>query len=63
MSKNFNSIYRDILNNQKLNDNIPEFLNSAFDKYDTNAKVRLALSYYTYYEMYIDERELDKQPP
>lgn len=57
MSKNFNSIYRDILNNQKLNDNIPEFLNSAFDKYDTNAKVRLALSYYTYYEMYIDERE------
>ncbi|TAH75115.1 MAG: hypothetical protein EWM47_00110 [Anaerolineaceae bacterium] len=57
MSKNFRSIYKDIINNRNLEDRIPEFLRMAVEKYDTFSTVRLALNYYTFYEIYCDEKE------
>lgn len=51
------SIYKDIINNNNLQDNIPKFLEMAVGSYNTFASVRLALYYYTYYEQYLDEKE------
>ena len=51
------SIYKDIINNRNLQDNIPKFLDMAIGNYNTYASVRLALYYYTYYEQYLDEKE------
>ncbi|HHT88902.1 MAG TPA: hypothetical protein GX002_07830 [Clostridiales bacterium] len=56
MSKSLKAIYKDLLNNNNLHDNIPKALQTAVDKYYTYAIVRLALFYYTYYEMYCDEK-------
>ncbi len=58
MGNNIKKIYKDILSNQNLEDNIPGFLRIAADKYNTYASVRLALIYYTYYETYVDYSEL-----
>ncbi|NLO08367.1 MAG: hypothetical protein GX129_00645 [Clostridiales bacterium] len=55
MSKNLKSIYKDIINNHNLQESIPEFFEMAAEKYNTYATVRLALNYYTGYEMYWDE--------
>jgi hypothetical protein len=55
MSKNLKSIYKDIINNQNLQVSIPELFELAAGKYTTYSAVRLALNYYTGYEMYWDE--------
>lgn len=57
MSKNLKSIYNDIINNRNPQDKIPEFLMMTVERYNTYASVRLALTYYTYYEIYWDEKE------
>lgn len=57
MSKKFNRLYNDIINDRNPLDNIPEFLEMAVEKYSTYASVRLALNYYSYNEIYWDERE------
>lgn len=58
MSKNLKTIYNDIINNRNLEDNIPEFFDVTMDKYNSYAVVRLALHYYTYYEMYWDDKDI-----
>lgn len=58
MSVNLKIIYKNIINNQNLEENIPFFLNNAVDKYYTCSTVQLSLLYYTYYEMYCDDKEL-----
>lgn len=58
MSKKLKSMYKDIINNRNLKENIPSFFNLVVDKYHTVAAVMLALHYYTYYEMYCDEGNL-----
>ena len=55
MSKNLISIYKDIISNHNLEESIPELFNIAAEKYNTYGTVRLALYYYTGYEMYWDE--------
>lgn len=50
-------MYKDILNNRNIQENIPELLNATASNYYTYAAVRLALHYYTFYEMYWDERD------
>lgn len=55
MSKNLKKFYRDIINNRNLQECIPEFMGLSAEKYSTYAMVRLALNYYTGYEMYWDE--------
>lgn len=55
MSKNLKSIYKDIISNHNLEESIPELFNIAAEKYNTYGTVRLALYYYTGYEMYWDE--------
>ncbi len=57
MTKSFNNLYKEILNNRNLNENIPEFFDMTFDKYYTYSTVRLALHYYSFYEMYNDDKE------
>jgi hypothetical protein len=56
MSKNVTSIYKDIINDRNLRESIPRFFELGIDKYNTYAIVRLALHYYMYYEMYLDEK-------
>lgn len=56
MSKNLKRIYKDIINNRNLKDSIPEFFDMAVERYNTYAIVRLALNYYTSYEMYWDDK-------
>lgn len=55
MSRNLKSIYKNIINNHKLQESIPEFFELAAEKYNTYSTVRLALHYYIGYEMYWDE--------
>ncbi|CUH93219.1 hypothetical protein [Herbinix luporum] len=57
MSKKLKSLYKDIIRNKNLQENIPNFFNLVADNYHTYSAVRLALDYYTYYEMYCDEKE------
>lgn len=57
MSKNLKSIYNNIINNSNPQANIPEFFEIAVEQYYTYATVRLALNYYSSYEIYWDERE------
>ena len=57
MSKNLKSIYNNIIKDKNPQENIPEFLGMAAEKYNTYATVRLALHYYTSYEIYWDEGE------
>jgi hypothetical protein len=54
MGKSFKSIYKDIINNRRLQEAIPEILDIAAHKYNIYSTVRLALNYYTGYEMYWD---------
>lgn len=58
MSNKLNGIYKDIIKNKNLKENIPVFLDVMTDKYHTISAVKLALNYYTYYEMYCDEGNL-----
>lgn len=55
---NFKNIYRNVIADRNLEDNIPLFLNNVVDKYYTYSSVQLALLYYTYYEMYCDDSKL-----
>lgn len=55
---NLKSIYKNVINNRNLEENIPNFLNNVVDKYYTYASVQLALLHYTYYEMYCDDSTL-----
>jgi hypothetical protein len=55
MDKITKMIYQDVLNNRNLEENLPRFLNSLADNYNTMALVRLALHDYTLYEAYCDE--------
>lgn len=57
MNKHLKGMYKDIINNRNIQVNIPELLNTSADNYYTYAAVRLALHYYTFYEMYWDERD------
>jgi len=57
MSGNLKAIYKEILINRDLEENIPKALRIAAEKYYTSAMVKLAMDYYTYYEMYCDEKE------
>ena len=55
MDKTIKIIYRDILNNKLLEENIPSFFNYLADEYHTFASVRLAMHYYAFYEVYCEE--------
>jgi hypothetical protein len=63
MSKNIKNMYKDIINDRNLQENIPALFDTTIDKYTTFAAVRLALHYYTFYEMYWDEEEHWKSKP
>lgn len=56
MNKELKRMYREIINNKHLMENIPPFLKLMADSYYTAAGVRLALHYFTYYEMYCDDK-------
>lgn len=58
MNYNLKNTYKDIINNRKLQESIPYFLNNIVDKYYTYSTVQLALHYYIYYEMYCDDKDL-----
>jgi len=58
MTNNLRNIYRNIIKNSNLEENIPYFLNNIVGKYKTYSTVQLALLYFTYYEMYYDDKEL-----
>lgn len=58
MNKKLKSMYKEIINNRNLRENIPSFLKLMADKYYTSASVRLALHYFTFYEMYCDDKNL-----
>ncbi|HKM00183.1 MAG TPA: hypothetical protein VJZ06_09765 [Mobilitalea sp.] len=55
MDKTIKIIYRDILNNKLLEENIPRFFNYMADEYHTFASARLAMHYYAFYEVYCEE--------
>jgi len=55
MDKRIKSMFKEIINNRNLKENIPPFLTYMADKYFTAATIRLALHYFTLYEMYCDE--------
>ncbi|MBH1939689.1 hypothetical protein I5677_02125 [Mobilitalea sibirica] len=57
MDKNLKTIYKDILHNRIPEVNIPRFFNHMVNHYHTYASIRLALHYYTYYEVYCDEHK------
>jgi hypothetical protein len=57
MSGSLKKIYKEIISNCNLHDNIPEFLGVAAEKYSVYAAVRLALNYYTFYEIYWDDKD------
>lgn len=58
MDKKLKNVYKEIINNKKLKDNIPLFLNMTANKFYTAAGVKLALNYFTFYEMYCDDGNL-----
>ncbi|CRZ33749.1 hypothetical protein DFR55_1038 [Herbinix hemicellulosilytica] len=58
MNKRLKSMYKEIINNKNLKENIPVFLDLTADKYYTSALFRLALHYFTFYEMYCDDSRL-----
>lgn len=58
MNTNLKNTYKKIMNNRNLQENIPSFLNGVIGKYHTFSTVQLALLYYTYYEMYCDDKDL-----
>lgn len=57
MDKETKNLYQNILKNKQLEESLPGFLGSLADKYHTQAAVRLALHYYSFYESYCDEGE------
>ena len=57
MDKTLKSMYKDIINNRNIEENVPDFLSNVTDRYHTYAAVRLALHYYTCFEMYLDEKK------
>lgn len=58
MNMNLKNTYKKIINNHNLQENIPSFLNGVVGKYHTFSTVQLALLYYTYYEMYCDDKDI-----
>lgn len=57
MEKNIRQICKDILNNNCLEENIPRFLNLLINKYQTYSAVKLALHYFTIFEVFYEDKD------
>ncbi len=57
MNKGIKNIKRSIQEGRELEENIPQLFHSMANHYQVLAKVRLALHYFTFYELYYDEED------
>lgn len=58
MNKKLRNMYKEIVDQVNLKENIPAFLKLMADNYYSAAVVRLATHYFTYYEIYCDDNHL-----